>query len=83
MIEKELEQELLEYARRRYHAEKRQLLDLLDFKEREIEDLRGTIRDLEAQIAKLSDRLEEERLTRAEFLYHQEQDMARFHDELA
>ncbi|MBI4668083.1 MAG: hypothetical protein HY747_02675 [Elusimicrobia bacterium] len=75
MIEKELEQDILEYARRRYHNEKRQLLDLLEIKEREKEELRAVIRDFEAKTEALNARLDEERMGRAGFLFKQESEM--------
>ncbi|MEK7288058.1 MAG: hypothetical protein AAB091_05820, partial [Elusimicrobiota bacterium] len=60
-MERELQEELLDYARRRYHSEKRSLMDLLDLKEKEVGELRAGAGLIEEKLRNIQMTLDNER----------------------
>ncbi|MBI4370645.1 MAG: hypothetical protein HY547_10505 [Elusimicrobia bacterium] len=63
-----MEEEFLSLSKRRYQGEKQSLLDMLELKEREVEDLRVLIKEQEQKLRDLTAALDEERLLRGEEL---------------
>ncbi|MBI4063377.1 MAG: hypothetical protein HY401_03630, partial [Elusimicrobia bacterium] len=83
MPEKELQDEILDYARRRYHAEKRELLDVLALKEKEMEELKETIRHFETRIEELAAALDSEKAFRYGDLATRQAEIEKLYKEFA
>ncbi|MEK6543139.1 MAG: hypothetical protein AABZ44_01710 [Elusimicrobiota bacterium] len=74
-MDEELQAELLSYAQRRYKSEKRELISLLDLKEKELADMRQQLEDGAESLQHAKRELDEERGLRA-------QELAKFETEL-